>query len=272
MKIILSRKGFDGESGGCASPILEDGTLLSMPIPGKSLLKFSEIKYGDLTYDEMWKQLNPKGYIENSFCHLDPDIRTGVRIHKVKDWIPAFGQVGAAQAHLERNKVGVGDVFLFFGWYRAVENQNGILSYKRYSRDLQLIYGYLQIGSILKGEDTQKLSWHPHSDRAFETNNTIYTPTDKLVINGEDIGLPGYGVLKYSDDVVLTKENCSRSKWKLMPWMEKTSITYHINNKLGVDVKDRCFNSAARGQEFVVYENDEATEWMKNLIVNNYAG
>ncbi|MBO4456467.1 MAG: hypothetical protein J5802_01965 [Butyrivibrio sp.] len=33
MKIILSRKGFDSTNGGCASPIMPDGTLLSMPIP-----------------------------------------------------------------------------------------------------------------------------------------------------------------------------------------------------------------------------------------------
>ena len=33
MKIILSRKGFDSGYGKIASPILPDGTLLSMPIP-----------------------------------------------------------------------------------------------------------------------------------------------------------------------------------------------------------------------------------------------
>ena len=33
MKIILSRKGFDSENGGYASPILPDGSLVSLPIP-----------------------------------------------------------------------------------------------------------------------------------------------------------------------------------------------------------------------------------------------
>lgn len=33
MKFILSRKGFDSGYGGCASPILPDGTMLSIPIP-----------------------------------------------------------------------------------------------------------------------------------------------------------------------------------------------------------------------------------------------
>lgn len=36
MRIILSRKGFDSEYGGCASPILPDGKMISMPIPSES--------------------------------------------------------------------------------------------------------------------------------------------------------------------------------------------------------------------------------------------
>ena len=35
MKIILSRKGFDSANGGIVSPIMEDGTLVSFPIPSK---------------------------------------------------------------------------------------------------------------------------------------------------------------------------------------------------------------------------------------------
>ena len=36
MKVILSRKGFDSQYGGMPSPILPDGTLLSLPIPSKT--------------------------------------------------------------------------------------------------------------------------------------------------------------------------------------------------------------------------------------------
>ena len=35
MKLVLSRKGFDSSSGGCPSPILPDGQMLSLPIPGR---------------------------------------------------------------------------------------------------------------------------------------------------------------------------------------------------------------------------------------------
>jgi hypothetical protein len=273
MKIILSRKGFDRANGGCASPIFEDGTLLSMPIPADSSLKFSEIKYKDWTYEEIWKQLKPKSYkIENACCHLDPDIRCGVRINEVVDWIPAFGQIDSAQSHLEDEGVTIGDVFLFFGWFRNVENINGVLKYKRCSRDLQLIYGYMQIGKILKNDEVEKLTWHPHSNINYriKNKNTIYIPSNRLTINGEELNLPGYGVLKYSDDVVLTKDGCSRSRWKIIPWMKKTKITYHTGEKFGVDLKNDYFQSVPRGQEFVVYENNEAIEWMKKLIINNY--
>lgn len=46
MKIILSRKGFDSANGGIVSPIFEDGTMISFPIPS-----------GDTdTYDSLYIQ------------------------------------------------------------------------------------------------------------------------------------------------------------------------------------------------------------------------
>ena len=47
MRVILSRKGFDSQYGGMPSPILPDGTLLSLPIPSKTDM---ETKYRDLYY------------------------------------------------------------------------------------------------------------------------------------------------------------------------------------------------------------------------------
>ncbi len=35
MKVVLSRKGFDSANGGIPSPIMPDGTMLSLPIPLK---------------------------------------------------------------------------------------------------------------------------------------------------------------------------------------------------------------------------------------------
>ena len=47
MKVILSRKGFDSQYGGMPSPILPDGTMLSLPIPSKD----DNIKYSDLNWN-----------------------------------------------------------------------------------------------------------------------------------------------------------------------------------------------------------------------------
>ena len=44
-KIIFSRKGFDSSFGGVASPIFDDGSMYSLPIPSSDRLKFQDIAY-----------------------------------------------------------------------------------------------------------------------------------------------------------------------------------------------------------------------------------
>ncbi len=98
MKIILSRKGFDSSNGKIPSPIMPDGTLLSMPIPTVDGIRFDELEYEGVSYQDILGQLNPKG--DYNRCHLDPDIRPGVRKTPVPNWKPAFGQIDAAQGYL----------------------------------------------------------------------------------------------------------------------------------------------------------------------------
>ena len=74
MKVILSRKGFDSANGGIPSPIMPDGTLLSLPIPLENEnAAYSDIGWSGMTYADILRQLNPKRQYEK--CHLDPDIR-----------------------------------------------------------------------------------------------------------------------------------------------------------------------------------------------------
>ncbi len=119
MKIILSRKGFDSSNGGCPSPIMPDGTLLSMPIPSYDDDSFYDISWKGTTYADILEQICPKKTYYN--CHIDPDIRNN-RIEKVQGWRPAFGQTGSAQGILSNAGVEPGDLFLFFGWFRQVEH------------------------------------------------------------------------------------------------------------------------------------------------------
>ena len=103
MKIILSRKGFDGSNGGCPSPIMPDGTMLSMPIPSTDDVRYDDLCYRDLLYSELLNQLNPKKtYVA---CHLDPDIRSDVRKRKIDGWLPAFGQISAANTYLQNHQL-----------------------------------------------------------------------------------------------------------------------------------------------------------------------
>ena len=47
MRLILSRKGFDSAAGGVPSPIFEDGTMLSLPIPERgSGTTYDELRWG----------------------------------------------------------------------------------------------------------------------------------------------------------------------------------------------------------------------------------
>ena len=72
MKIILSRKGFDCTNGEQASPILPDGTLLSLPIPSHDSIPFSEIRWKGTSFFGIIRQLNKNTLINSdSHCHLD---------------------------------------------------------------------------------------------------------------------------------------------------------------------------------------------------------
>jgi hypothetical protein len=271
MKVILSRKGFDSSYGGCASPILPDGTMLSMPIPGgeASNLKFEDIKYGEITYLDIWDKLYSKHKTDKLYCHLDPDIRADVRVKPVDNWVAAFGQTDTAQKHLHNRGVSKGDLFLFFGWFRKTDEN---YKYLPDDMDKQIIYGYLQIGDIVNGDEIKNnYPWHPHAKGKYSSDNTLYVATEKLTLDGKETDLPGYGVFKYNDELVLTKDNCSRSKWKInSDWniekfFESNSISYHSKN----NIKDSYFQSAYRGQEFIISENKKVNDWAYNLIKNN---
>lgn len=76
LKIILSRKGFDSANGGIASPIMEDGTLISFPIPSNDRDTYNALVYRSQSYTKILEDLKYKG---NPACHIDPDLSSDRR-------------------------------------------------------------------------------------------------------------------------------------------------------------------------------------------------
>jgi hypothetical protein len=270
MKIILSRKGVDSNTGGLASPILPDGTLLSLPIPSDDIITYSSINWNKKSYIDIIKELSPKTTLNTfSNCHLDPDLRYD-SIGRQENWQPAFGQTGSSLTELRRNEVNIGDIFLFFGWFKETEYHNGLLRYKYKAKDLHVIFGYMQIGDIIESysDVPDWLKYHPHANlnnykNAWDKNlNAIYLPTKQLSLFPD---LPGCGTFQYNKKIVLTKEGYSRSRWDFPHSMKGTPISHNPNGW-----KEDYFQSAGRGQEFVINGTPNVIEWVKSLFQNSY--
>ena len=267
MKIILSRKGFDSENGSQPNPIMPDGTLLSLPIPDDDVNNtLASLEWNGMSFYDIIKQLKPKTYLEpNRCCHLDPDLRKETK-NRMTGWKPAFGQSDIALKHLQNNSVGEGDLFLFFGWFKETEKgKDGLLRYKRKSRDLHVIYAYMQIGEIIKPMDNpyEWLKDHPHIGDRKQRNdkpNVIFLPSDTLSLLS---GYKGCDVLTYRENRVLTNiENYkSRTYWDLPDCFRDVEISYHPH-----PWKNGYFKSADKGQEFVMEATPEILNWAKQII------
>lgn len=155
MKVVLSRKGMDSRAGGIPSPILPDGTLLSLPIPNeKSGVPYGDLVYKGRTYQQIIQQIHPTfDFQKHPFCHLDPDIY-GVLKNTHAGWKPAFGQYEIPAKHLDGQGVDVGDVFLFYGMFRKTEAlPNGTLHFVKGAPIQHIIYGYMVVSEILKDQN-----------------------------------------------------------------------------------------------------------------------
>ena len=267
MKIILSRKGFDSAIGGHPSPVLPDGKMLTLPVPGDwETLTYSDIiAPGGRSYAEILEDLDSGAKKEREAVHLDPDLVRGVR-KRPQYWLPAFGQGRAAESHLENQGVARGDLFLFFGWFRHTQEVGGKLRFQGDDNGFHAIFGYLEIGDIFCASGAAKLpDWlndHSHAYAAARKrkNNTIYVAEPNL---GFHPAYPGAGVFEFNERKVLTKDGESRSRWNLNPEIfRNVKISYHSENSW----KDGYFQSAGRGQEFVIHADEKVIEWASSLI------
>lgn len=237
MRIVFSRKGFDSSAGGSPSPIV-DGVPISLPIPTAHR---SETTYRLAGLGEIVERATNRRIRADDLCHEDPMFLNG-------NW--AFGQTGASQSHLDKNGVGVGDVFLFFGLFGS----NG--SSDRHHR----IFGYLEVRDVrrlgaqpLPGDSpVEFLRRHPHTIGAWNENNTLYMGTGAMAQSAHP-------------DLRLTKLASLPTVWQVPTWLRLAGLTYHRNPARWLN--DQELRIASRGQEFVtdVGKLLEPRQWLAGI-------
>lgn len=159
----------------------------------------------------------------------------------------AFGQCGAAQTHLANQRVGIGDVFLFFGLF--AEEETGEPHHR--------IFGFMQVAEVVdlaNGVPPEMRSLgHPHALAMHHSNDVIYRG-------------PGMQAKQASDRLRLTVPGGPPSLWNRPEWLKRGGLSYH-------DRPDRWLRgsklrSVARGQEFVadIGRRKAPREWLAQMI------
>lgn len=234
MRIVFSRKGFDSASGGGPSPIV-DGRPFSLPIPTRCA---SRTTYGDLALGDHVAQASRGQLGQGDFCHHDPMF--------TEDSTCLFGQSGAAQTHLSNRGVGIGDVFLFFGLFRAAG-----------SDPHHRIFGYLQVEEMISLSngvpDDLAAIGHPHALQMSGSNDVVYRGS-------------GRAARRAPDALRLTVAEGPPSLWDRPAWLKSGGLSYH-------DRPDRWLRkgrlqSVGRGQEFVadIGRRKAPREWLASML------
>jgi len=280
MKVIFSRKGSDGGNLKNPSPILEGKSLTSIPIPAVGT-ESTNLKYGNLFFDQDTKldrlmtdlkfQLASGKSISTAPAHLDPDIRKDT-LKRDGKWRGLFGSDLKWEKYLQKTNVKEGDIFLFYGWFREVKKTSEgfdwlYLEKTSYPTDKQLIFGYLQIGKILRKGDKfeQWMEYHPHYEESGIVSNgyALYVAAESLSF---DKRRSGFGTFVYDKEsagfLTLTKKGLSRSRWDL-PSFFKDHILINFKHDPWAN---GYFQSPMRGQEMVVDDCSEINRWIENLF------
>ena len=238
MKIVFSRKGFDSTAGGGPSPIV-DGRPISLPIPAGAA---SQTTYGELGFGDHAAKASRGKLSGEDLCHHDPMFRS--------DGTCLFGQVGAAQTHLANQRVGVGDVFLFFGLFR--DEDTGEPHHR--------MFGWMRVDRMVHLADCQPddramftKARHPHALAMHGSNDCIYM--------GE-----GGQARSASAALRLTIAQGPPSLWNRPSWLKRGNLTYH--DRADRWLRGSRLRSVARGQEFVadVGRRTAPRDWLNGII------
>lgn len=280
--LILSRKGFDSGYGGMPSPILPDGRLLPLPIPAEhDRFRMEHLQEDGVDLPALLADLSRGQHSLSTHIHLDPDLNRRADL-RLPGWRPSLGQTGAAQSHLVAQGVGIGDVFLFFGWFCEVEHSQGRWRYAPRARHLHVLFGWLEVGDILpvvleRERCLQTYPWianHPHvanPARYTDDRNTLYVAPNESQFAP---GLQGGGKFQqFSQQLCLTATGHPRSTWRLPKWFHpqgrRPPLSYHARHDRWTEEQNHCvLKSVAKGQEFVLNLSHypEGAGWIRALV------
>jgi len=208
--------------------------------------------------------------------HLDPDL-VPESMPRAPGWRAAFGQAHAAQGILAREGITTGDLFLFFGWFRQAKETTKGLAYRRLSPHMHVMFGWLQVGEVLRPQRDAMPAWagqHPHVVQPNRTNNTLYVAAERLTLDGEQLATPGAGMFThYRDELRLTAPGFTRSVWSLPAWFAPRPGRLPLSGHSKADrwsIADGSVHlrSVGRGQEFVLDMDayPEASTWARGII------
>ena len=207
-----------------------------MPIPAGAA---SRTTFGDLGLGETAHKASRGKVGADDLCHHDPMF--------LDNGTCAFGQCGAAQTHLERKGVGLGDVFIFFGLF--AEEETGEPHHR--------IFGYLRVDEIVplcEGVPDWTLDIaHPHALEMHHKNDVIW--------RGE-----GHTAARASSALRLTVPGGPPSIWQRPDWLKRGGLSYH--DRADRWLRNGQLRSVARGQEFVadVGRRKAPREWLDRVI------
>lgn len=228
--------------------------MLSLPIPhAESQVTYGELRPRGLDVAQLVSDLTRRRVRSDTRVHLDPDLESTSRTRQ-PGWLPAFGQDGTAQRHLDTQGVGLDDVFLFFGWFRQVEVKNGAYRYCPNAPNLHVLFAWLRVGEVLRvGPDPipEWLQAHPHAAGVSWPFNTVYAAK----------GVEGAGVFpRFEPQIALTEPGKARSIWRLpldfIPG-SRPPLTFHASQSRWTETNGSCrLQSVAKGQEFVLNLDD----------------
>lgn len=242
--------------------------MLSLPIPTSTdIASFEDLRAPDnRTYANVVRDLlGEQSSVLRKPVHLDPDLAFGA-LERKPGWRGALGQTGAAAGHLKNHQVGLGDIFLFYGWFRPVESHGNGFRFLTRDSGFHAIFGYLEVGEVFSAPTLKMLpDWlkdHPHAIPARLANptNTFYVSAPTL---SGDASKPGWGTFRFDERLVLSHRAMSRSRWCLDPRLFKhLSISYHTSDAW----KDGYFQSYPRAQEYVIQADEGVRDWAYRLV------